>query len=225
MDPFLQGILVGLTFAVLLGPAFFSLIQTSIHRGFRSWAFLAIGIFLSDFTALLLTYFGATQFLGSDPRENFLFSIIGGIILVIFGTYTVIRKVADPAAVDDGSNDNKPSPFYVYIIKGFLLNAANPGMWFVWITVVVSISARFGVNNDDNYIFLVGVLGSIFATDLLKCFISNQIKHFLNLKVMVWMNRLVGIILIAFGTYLIINILIDLESMISIYKEVFKKNK
>ena len=31
MDPFLQGVLVGLTFAVLLGPAFFSLIQTSIH--------------------------------------------------------------------------------------------------------------------------------------------------------------------------------------------------
>ena len=224
MNPFLQGIIVGLTFAVLLGPAFFSLIQTSIQRGFRSGFFLAIGIFFSDFTALILTYFGAIQFLGTDPRENSLFSIIGGIILIIFGTYTFIRKTGNPPSEENGSKTNKPSPFYVYIIKGFFLNAANPGMWFVWITVVVSISARFGVNNEDIYIFLGGALGTIFATDVLKCFISHQIKHFLNLKVMIWMNRIVGIILIGFGTYLIINILIDLESMITIYKEVFKKD-
>ena len=98
MNPFLQGVLVGLTFAVLLGPAFFSLIQTSIHRGFRSGVFLAIGIFVSDLTALILAYFGATQFLGNDPRENTLFSIIGGIILIIFGTFTFIRKVKNPSS-------------------------------------------------------------------------------------------------------------------------------
>ncbi len=224
MNPFLQGIFVGLTFAVLLGPAFFSLIQTSIQRGFRSGFFLAIGIFFSDLTALILTYFGAIQFLGTDPRENSLFSIIGGIILIIFGTFTFIRKIGNASSEENGAGNNRPSPFYVYIMKGFFLNAANPGMWFVWITVVVSISARFGVDNEDIYMFLSGALGSIFATDVLKCFISHQIKHFLNIKVMIWMNRIVGIILIGFGTYLIINILIDLESMIAIYKELFKKD-
>ncbi len=223
MNPFLQGVLVGLTFAVLLGPAFFSLIQTSIHRGFRSGAFLAIGIFFSDLTALILAYFGSVQFLGSDPRENTLFSIIGGIILIIFGTFTFIRKVINPSDSVNNKNNNKPSKFYVYVIKGFFLNAANPGMWFIWVTVVVSISARFGVNNYDTYIFLAGALGTIFSTDILKCFISHQIKHFLNLKIMIWMNRIVGIILIGFGTYLIINLMIDLESMIRIYKELFNK--
>ena len=224
MNPFFQGVLVGLTFAVLLGPAFFSLIQTGIHRGFRSGVFLAIGIFFSDLTALILTYFGAIQFLGSDPRQNTLFSIIGGIILIIFGTYTFIRKVENPAGDENSGNNSKPSKFYVYIIKGFLLNAANPGMWFIWITVVVSISAKFGVNNEANYLFLAGALGTIFTTDLLKSFVSHQIKHYLNLKIMIWMNRIVGIILIGFGSYLIINTLIDLESMITIYKELFKKD-
>jgi len=221
MSPLLQGILVGLTFAVLLGPAFFSLIQTSIQRGFRSGFFLAIGIFISDLTALILAYFGATQFLGHDPRENFLFSIIGGIILIIFGTFTFIRKVSSQKQIE-GENENKGvSKPYVYIIKGFLLNAANPGMWFIWITVVVSISANFGVNNRAIYIFLSGVLGTIFATDIFKCFISNQIKHLINDKVLTWMNRLVGVVLIGFGTYLIINVMVDLESMLSFYKEFF----
>jgi len=221
MSPFLQGILVGLTFAVLLGPAFFSLIQTSIQRGFRSGFFLALGIFISDFSALLLAYFGATQFLGKDPRENFLFSIIGGIILIIFGTFTFIRKVSTQQQIPGNTEGNGASKPYVYIIKGFLLNAANPGMWFIWITVVVSISANFGVNNRAIYIFLGGALGTIFATDIFKCFISHQIKHLINDKVLTWMNRIVGVVLAGFGTYLIINVMVDLESMLSLYKELF----
>lgn len=223
MSPFLQGILVGLTFAVLLGPAFFSLIQTSIQRGFRSGFFLALGIFISDFSALLLAYFGATQFLGKDPRENFLFSIIGGIILIIFGTFTFIRKVSTQQQItgDTENNTNNASKPYVYLIKGFLLNAANPGMWFIWITVVVSISANFGVNNRAIYIFLGGALGTIFVTDIFKCFISHQIKHLINDNVLKWMNRIVGVVLIGFGTYLIINILVDLESMLAPYREFF----
>jgi threonine/homoserine/homoserine lactone efflux protein len=222
MSPFLQGILVGLTFAVLLGPAFFSLIQTSIQRGFRSGFFLAVGIFISDFSALLLAYFGATQFLGKDPRQNFIFSIIGGIILIIFGTFTFIRKVSTQQQIKGGNENNGVSKPYVYIIKGFLLNAANPGMWFIWITVVVSISANFGVNNRAIYIFLGGVLGTIFVTDIFKCFISHQIKHLINDKVLTWMNRIVGVVLTGFGTYLIVNVMVDLESMLLLYKELFK---
>ncbi|MBM3435875.1 MAG: hypothetical protein FJY07_06640 [Bacteroidetes bacterium] len=224
MSPFLQGIIVGLTFAVLLGPAFFSLIQTGIHRGFRSGAFLAVGIFFSDLTALALTYFGSAQFLKSDPRENTLFSIIGGIILIIFGTYTFIRPVEGPGPDNNRNPGSKPMKPYVYVVKGFFLNAANPGMWFIWITVVVSTTAQFGVNKRALFLFLTGVLGTIFSTDLVKCFISHKIKQYLNMKLMTWMNRIVGIILIGFGTYLIINIFIDQETMLRISREIFKKN-
>ena len=224
MSPFLQGILLGFTFAVLLGPAFFALIQTSIHRGFKRGAQLAIGIFLSDFFALVLCYFGASQILGEDPRQNVYFSVIGGIILVIFGTYTFTRIGKTSAETDNDSNNTsgKPSRFYVYIIKGFVLNALNPGMWFIWVTIVVSISANFGVNSKSIYSFLIGVLATIFATDLLKCFISNQIKKFITPGIMTWMNRIVGIVLIGFGTYLVINLFVDLEKLMYYYMDMFQ---
>lgn len=226
MSPFLQGILLGLTFAVLLGPAFFALIQTSIHRGFNRGAMLAFGIFLSDFVALLLCYFGASQLLGKDPRENIYFSVIGGIIMVIFGTWTFTRigKTASSADNGDTENPDTPSKFYVYIIKGFFLNALNPGMWFIWITIVVSISANFGTNSRSTMIFLSGVLGTIFATDLIKCFISNQIKKFITPRIMTWMNRIVGIVLIGFGTYLVLNVFVDLERLIYFYRELFPED-
>jgi threonine/homoserine/homoserine lactone efflux protein len=225
MGPYLQGVLLGLTFAVLLGPAFFSLIQTSIHRGFRSGVLLASGIFISDVFALILCYFGASQILGTDPRQNTYFSITGGIILIIFGTYNFSRKVLTQSDKNNHDYTGKSPRFYIYIIKGFLLNAFNPGMWFIWITIVVSISANYGVNNRSVIIFLAGILSAIFGTDILKCFVSNQIKYIVNNKVMTWMNRIVGIVLIIFGTYLIINVLVDLERFLLIYDELFKKNK
>jgi len=223
MSPFLQGILLGLTFAVLLGPAFFALIQTSIHRGFKKGAYLAFGIFFSDFIALLLCYFGASQILGSDPRQNVYFGVIGGIILVIFGTYTFTRVVRNGSADEnkDIESPDRPSKFYVYIIKGFILNSLNPGMWFIWVTIVVSISANFGVNSRSIILFLSGVLGTIFVTDLLKCFISNQIKKLITPGIMTWMNRIVGLVLIGFGTYLVINVFVDLERLMYYYKELF----
>jgi threonine/homoserine/homoserine lactone efflux protein len=226
MSPFLQGILLGLTFAVLLGPAFFALIQTSIHRGFQRGAMLAFGIFISDLVALLLCYFGATQILGSDPRENIYFSVIGGIIMVIFGTYTFTRIGKSRTSSENEEDDapDLPSKFYVYIIKGFFLNALNPGMWFIWITIVVSISANFGMNSRSILIFLSGVLGTIFVTDILKCFISNQIKKFITPGIMTWMNRIVGIVLIGFGTYLVFNVFVDLERLIYFYREFFQES-
>jgi len=223
MGPLLQGIILGLTFAVLLGPAFFALIQTSIHRGFRSGALLATGIFLSDFFALVVCYFGASQILGSDPRENVYFSVIGGIIMVIFGTYTFSRKAETQKDENGKPKQDKPAKFYVYISKGFLLNALNPGMWFLWITIVISVTSNYGVNNQSILIFMIGALSTIYATDILKCFVSHQIKHIVNDKVMTWMNRLVGIIIIGIGIYLVFRVFVDMERIILLYKDLFKE--
>jgi threonine/homoserine/homoserine lactone efflux protein len=77
------------------------------------------------------------------------------------------------------------------------------------------------VNNQSILLFLTGILGTIFVTDILKCFISNQIKHYINPPIMTWMNRIVGIVLIGFGTYLVINVFVDLERLIYFYKELF----
>jgi len=209
MTPFLKGIIIGLTFSILLGPGFFSLIQTSIHRGFRSGLLLASGIFLSDLLIIVLCYLGFSQLLGADPRQNILFGVIGGIILIMFGTYTFTRRVHDPSTQPFRINTPR---FYIYILKGFLLNLANPGVWFLWITVLVSISSSYGINTRAIFLFIAGSLATVLLTDLLKCFIADAIKSRLNHHVMTWMNRIVGIILVGFGTFLLMSVLLNLRS-------------
>ncbi len=200
--PFLQGILLGMTIAVLLGPALFALLQTSIHRGFKAGFFLSVGISISDVVIVLLTYFGASQVLDS-PKNKLYFGVIGGIILAIFGIVTFTRKVV----VEEGEEVKVKRPSNItYLLKGFFLNFANPGPWFFWITVTVAATSNYGVHNMKILAFFLGALFTIFSTDVIKVYISHKIKNFMTPKIMHWVNRIVGVILVGIGLYLAVRV-------------------
>jgi threonine/homoserine/homoserine lactone efflux protein len=195
----LQGILLGFTLAIFIGPAFFTLLQTSIHRGFQSAFLLAIGIIFSDMTLIILSYLGATQII-DKPENQFAFGFVGGIILIIIGIVTFTRKVH----MDDDSNETyskRPGPF-TFIIKGYFLNIANPFIWIFWMGVMGFVTSNFEPSDKNIFIFYAGTLCTVFITDLIKSFIANKIKQFLKPNSMTIINRLVGLILVAFGIIL-----------------------
>ena len=204
MSAFFQGIAIGLTFALLLGPGFFALLQTSIRSGFRAGMSLSIGIFLSDVVVLLFCYFGITQFLNNDPRHNAWFQIIGGLVLTIIGVYTFNRQVVPTFPYKSQHVTVSRNRCYLYVIKGFLLNGFNPGIWFVWITAIVSIRAEFGASSRSAGVFFAGILSTTLTADLLKCYVSHHIRRFCDAKTISRINHAVGIILVIFGVALIL---------------------
>jgi threonine/homoserine/homoserine lactone efflux protein len=198
----LKGTLLGLTLAGLLGPAFFSLVQTSIHRGFKSGFFLAIGIFLSDFSLIFLSYIGVSQIF-SAPKNQFWVGIIGGIMLIAFGIYTFRHRMK---LTVDGELVVKKTGALTYILKGYFLNIANPSVWLFWVSVVtLNIGTAESEDVHSFFAFFAAALLTVFLTDLLKCFIAFRIKIYLNDKVMKLINHIVGILLFIFGMYLIYN--------------------
>ncbi len=204
MSAYFQGLLVGLTFAVLLGPGFFALVQTCIHSGFRSGVCLSAGIFLSDVFVLLLCFFGITQLFGVDPRNNVWFQVIGGMVLTILGFYTFNKRIVQTYPCQNRKLISLWNRNHLYVIKGFFLNVFNPGIWFIWITVTVSITARYGANDRSTGIFLAGILSTTLSADLLKCFVSHHISRFCGTQTMTRINHVIGLILIVFGVVLML---------------------
>jgi len=205
MHPFLEGVILGFTLAMLLGPALFALLQTSIHRGVKAGFFLAFGIFMSDITIVIFTYMGAVQLL-SNERNYILAGISGGIILILFGVYTFVRKVH----IDENNNmiEVKKIPgVLTYLLKGYFLNVMNPFVWFFWISVMVGIGSNYGADKPAVTSFFMGTLFTIFGTDLLKVVIANKIKHYLNPRVLILINRIVGILLAIFGIFLMLRVI------------------
>jgi len=204
MSPFLEGIIFGLTLAMLLGPALFALIQTSIHRGFTSSFFLAFGIFLSDIMLVVLCFLGALQILSNNYNRLF-FGIVSGLILICYGIVTFSRKVE--IARNGNQPESKKPSWLTFIFKGFFLNGANPFAWLFWMGLTVGVTSNYGDDKDATVIFFSGALVTVFATDLIKAFIAKKLKAFLNERTIKILNQVVGVVLALFGIILIIRAL------------------
>jgi len=202
IHPLFEGIFIGLTMAVMLGPALFALLQTSILRGTRAGVILASGIFLSDLVVVVCSYLGAAQLL-NQGKKSLVVGLIGGTILIIFGIVTFTKKVQ----ISDSNNlleqKRVPGPL-TYLVKGFFLNFANPFVWFFWFTVMMGISGTYGSEFSAVSAFFGGVLITIYSTDVLKVFIASRIKKYLTIKILNLVNYIVGILLVVFGIILII---------------------
>ncbi len=206
-----EGVLLGLALATFFGfgPAFFSLVQTSIHRGFWPAVLLALGVFLNDTLMVVLCLMGAVQII-TKPSNYLWFGIAGGIILLIFGFVTFTRKVITEVAEDPELQIKIKGPrWFTYIAKGFFMNIVNPFVWVFWIGVVVGVSARFGGDGFRLTYFFGGTLLTVFLTDIGKAYAAFSIKRFLNQKVIGWFNKVAGVGLFIFGIFLIIRVLWD----------------
>ena len=211
MTLLLEGALLGLTLATFFGfgPAFFALVQTSIHRGFWSAAALALGIFLSDLLMVVLCLMGAIQIV-TEPSNYLWFGISSGIILIIFGLVTYSRKVITEVPVNDVIPIKVNGPHWLmFVAKGFFMNVVNPFVWIFWIGVVVGISARFGGNEQELVTFFSGTLIIVLISDLMKAYGAFSLKRFLTPIMIGKFNRFAGVGLIAFGIYLIVRVLFD----------------
>jgi threonine/homoserine/homoserine lactone efflux protein len=202
-----EGIILGITVSISLGPALLALIQTSIKHGVKTGIFLALGIFVSDLFVVVGAYFGATQ-LVTNQSTHVIFGLIGGGVLLIFGFITATRKVHMTEQVEAIQEIKvKNRGVLPYFFKGFILNIANPFLWAFWITSMLAISSSYRGNRIAIILFFSGTLATVLATDILKCFLANKIKVANNPYVRLWINRIVGLIFILFGIFVIISVL------------------
>lgn len=207
LHPVFEGMILGITVSISLGPALVALLQTSIKHGIKTGIILALGIFTSDFFVVVGAYFGASQIV-INPTTHIIFGLIGGVVLIIFGIISIIRKVnlKEQVGVITEIKVKRPGVFRYYF-KGFILNIANPGVWAFWITSVLAIASSYRGQKLAITIFFAGTLGTILTTDILKCILANKIKVANNPHVKLWINRIVGSIFILFGIFVIINVL------------------
>lgn len=207
---FFEGmLLLGVPMIFMFGPAFFSLIQTSIQRGLREGIFLAFGIILSDSTLVALSYLGVIQLL-SAPENKLVVGIIGSVILVSFGVYTFSRKIKidEKGKTTDNALGVKTLGPFTYILKGYFLNIANPFLLIFWMGAMGLVSSNYELTKDI-LSFFTGTLFTVFFTDILKCFLANRLKRLLRTKFLNWINKVVGVLLVVFGIVLIARVFIN----------------
>lgn len=202
---FFNGIFLGLLLAILIGPVFFALIETSIRKGIIYGIYLAIGIVLSDLLYILITYAGLAKFLDNVQFKNFL-GVGGGIIMIVAGISAILKKQQyehSYSSFRESKNRDKIKTF----IKGFALNSLNPAVLLFWIGAVgyVTVNLKYEVLNT--LFFFLGTLAITFTTDLGKIYVAKRLSKLLTDQFILWLNRIAGIGLIFFGIKLILEVI------------------
>lgn len=201
MDILLKGILFGLVLALLVGPVFFTLIQTSIERGFIKAFFVAIGVSLSDLFYISIIYLGLSKLMEANHAQEYL-GVIGGLILMGFGTYyTFIKnRKAPKELLNVAANKN----YLRYIMKGFVINGLSPFVLIFWIGAVGLANTEFGYGGEELVIFFSAVVLTVFVTDLLKIWLAGFLRNLMTPQFRRVLNIAVGLILIFFGLRLLV---------------------
>jgi len=216
----ISGIGLGLTLAIMLGPAFFALLQTSIDKGLGNAIRFAIGICVSDAFLIAVAFLGVASFMEKSV-VGIIVGLAGGGMLIGLGMHTFVHrsKGREIKLSMEAKNILKPEKKFEpqhrhiesvkYYAKGFLLNLANPAVWLFWIVSVGLVSSQY-INTEGRTsifyltIFFTCTLGTVLITDVLKAFGAHQLKSRINEQLMKKVNMVFGLILIGFGVILVV---------------------
>jgi threonine/homoserine/homoserine lactone efflux protein len=196
-----NGVLSGLVLALLIGPVFFTLIQTSIERGFRAGAWVALGISFSDTVYIVISYLGLYQFFESAlARERLAY--IGGGVLILFGAYYLFVKSRN--MLNFLPEHIKVRSAWRLVAKGFLINGLSPMVLLFWIGTVGFASTEFGYTQPlQAFVYFTAIIFTVFATDLIKAKLADKLRLLITPKAIQRLNILMGSALIFFGFRLI----------------------
>lgn len=215
MTKILVGIGCGFIISLIysFGPAFFSMLQTSVHYGFKRSRPLAFGVNFSDWATCLLLLTVLQNVKMSQILHNPYVALIGGGVLTGFGIYFFTRHAVD--AENTGkvmTFRHAGPPKYVNVwLRGFAINFFNPLIWIYWLSIITLASGTLGYEGKDLFFFFVGVLITTLSLDILKCKLASMLHHILTAKVVNIMNKIIGIILFGFAAYLVISLLLGLK--------------
>ncbi|MDT3404843.1 LysE family translocator [Mucilaginibacter terrae] len=195
IEAIVSGIGIGLVLTFLTGPVFFSLIKTSIEKGFHAGAALALGVVSSDVVFVGAIIFGS-QFFEVPASAKIWLGVIGSIILIIIGTHYLTKKPEVDYNTHEPAKINRAG----YFLKGFLMCIFNPTLLFHWITVIGTASTMFheGVHNRQLKIavMFITILIIQFGMDTLKAFYANKLRDRISTAFVHRLNYVAGAALI-----------------------------
>jgi threonine/homoserine/homoserine lactone efflux protein len=202
MEIILKGIGSGVFLAFLIGPVFFTILQTSVERGFMSGFFVAIGVSVSDALYICISYLGLVQVPQTAEMRHYL-AYGGGLVLFGFGVYyTFIKSRKIENFEREKIQYRSPTRL---MLKGFIINGLSPMVLFFWIATVGVATSQLGyTHRGDIILFFTAIVCTVFATDLIKAKLADKLRLLITPKFIRLLNIILGIALIVFAGKLIL---------------------
>ena len=198
---FLRGFLIGLSIAAPVGPIGILCIRRTLAEGKLTGFLSGMGAASADMVYGAIAAFGLTIISSSLVDNSFWLRVVGGCFLLYLGVKTFLEKPADHAA-----QANRGGYFGAYI-STFFLTITNP-MTILSFTAIFAGTMFLG-NPGSPIVLVAGVFAGSAAWWLALSLGVGLIRNRLNQNFMMWINRVSGLIIIAFGVAALVSIFLN----------------
>jgi len=197
-----EGILLGLTLAIMLGPIFVATTQTSIEKGYIPGLTVGLGIWTSDFLFISssLVFIKYLKALTESTSFVFWVGLLGGLVLLVFGISMLLKK-----HVTIGDQPSYKAKNYLgFWAKGFLVNTLNPFTFIFWFGIASSYVIGRNMGFRDTLIFMGSIYGTVMFTDWLKIYLAKWLRNHLTPIHLARITKISGAALFIFGIVLLV---------------------
>ena len=193
----IQGFIIGGSLIIAIGPQNLFVIQQGLKNNY-----VLITVLICSFSDALLIIIGiflSSIIININPFSINILKFIGGFWLIIYGLRKVITSKKNNIKNKENLINDK---ILIVILNTLIITYVNPHVYIDTVILLGTLSTNF--QNQ----FLFG-LGAIFASFIFFFFLGYTSKwlskYIISNKLWFWIDNIIGMIMIGYGIYFIIN--------------------
>jgi threonine/homoserine/homoserine lactone efflux protein len=196
LEMILKGVIIGFLIAVPVGPIGVLCIRRTLADGWRVGLATGLGAATADAMYGSIAAFGLTVLTGALMGGRTWMALAGGLFLVYLGVRTFLSRPKERTG--ELSNGKNKGTFRAYV-STFFLTVTNP----LTILSFAAVFAGWSIDTRDDYVnatlLVTGVFAGSAAWWLVLSGSVSLLRRKLRPATLLWVNRISGAIITAFG--------------------------
>lgn len=200
----LKGILIGLLVSIPLGPIGVLVIQRTVNKSRMAGLVSGMGAALSDTLYAIIAGFSLTYVVEFIRANEVLLQSIGALVVLGLGIHIFFKN----PVTDLQQHRLKGNTHFKDIISTFLVTFSNPLSVFVFLAIFTSSGVASNLVQPYNTFFIIlGVFTGTFIWWFSLSGIVSMFRHKINLRILWWINKTAGVLMVVFVLATIIVVL------------------
>ena len=215
IDALLKGLAISLLLIFSVGPVIFTIIKQSINHGRRGGFSFVVGVWLSDIIWVVLSV-SFSELVKTLLDFKIPIGIAGCCFLISMGIYFTffkkikLRQTQEPIEIagDVITATGKKTNYFAIFTSGFIINTLNPAVISFWVLMAASLASVYSFNHQ--IIIFCTCLGINMLADIGKVLGAGSLGKKLSDKNILLINRISGVLYLAFGVGILSGIIYTL---------------
>jgi threonine/homoserine/homoserine lactone efflux protein len=196
---FVQGIIIGLTLAVPVGPLALICIQRTVTEGRLHGIFSGIGVATADSFYAAVTFLGLTVISGLIIAQQYLFRFLAGVVLILLGIRVFLSI---PSAISAKTEHETYLKDYLSMVA---LAIANPLTLIFFLVILPGYGVViYGIDSLSAAEFVAGVFFGSTVWWIVLCGSIGSVRSRISTANLALINRVSGLLISCFGAGVLI---------------------